>query len=274
MSKVRSGVFSMPKTNPIIQDLLSRLLTVSPESRINVHDIKNHPAFKLFLPPEYVPPCPFSVMPKGPVILKPDEQEFPRILLQMGFSTIDEIQAELASEDDTMAKMFYWMVHMGGSLSRLPWGESSSDSSPELSFTPLMLSDFHATPKLKILSMSDTLSLTESTPWESVDIPNDEVPTESVEFPIMGDVEVLMSNVQKIVSGMGYTYLYPNETEIVCRRTDPLSYYCIYAIFKEDKSILVQIDRFGGFTEELQELNQNIVQSMQSTTTTLETIVE
>ena len=262
----------MPKTHPAIQDLLSRLLTVSPDSRINVHEIKNHPAFKLFLPPDYIPPCPFSVMPKGPVILTPEEQEFPKILLQMGFSSIEEIQSELASEQDTMAKMFYWMVHIGGSLSRLPWEEASTDSPPEFSFTPLMISDIHTTPKLKVLSMSDTLSLTESTPWESVDIPNDEIPTESIEFNVMGDVEVLMSNVQKIVTGMGYSYLYPNETEIVCRRTDPLSYYCIYAVLKEDKLILVQIDRFGGFTEELQDLNQNIVQSMK--TTILETIME
>ena len=83
----------MPPCSDPVKDLLSKLLTVAPEMRISVKEIKEHPAFKLFLQPGYIPPCPFSVTPKGPVVLKPEESEFPKVLLQMGFTSVEEVDS-------------------------------------------------------------------------------------------------------------------------------------------------------------------------------------
>jgi BR serine/threonine kinase len=50
LSKVKSGVFSMPSyLPPDLQDLIKRMLTVNPSERISIAEIKEHPWYNSFM---------------------------------------------------------------------------------------------------------------------------------------------------------------------------------------------------------------------------------
>ena len=58
LTKVKSGVFTMPPyLHRDIQDLISKMLTVNPDERITIEEIKKHPWFNSFPIPQ-VPPTP------------------------------------------------------------------------------------------------------------------------------------------------------------------------------------------------------------------------
>jgi BR serine/threonine kinase len=249
MQRVKTGSFLMPNVSDIMQDLISHLITVSPEQRFSVKDVKNHPAFRLSLPPLYVLPNPFLVIPKGPIELKENEFNFPNQLVQMGYDSVDEVLKELNDEGATHAKMFYCMINMEKSLSTLPWDEETVADSltiPGSPFNAEIANNF---------ACSDPNSLTDTSLWLNFDSLNYEQPAESIKIEIEGKYELIMFHIQQIVSHMGYTFLHPNEFQLICRRAEPRSFYC-FNLLPNNNSFLLAIDRFGGMPQELRDIEK------------------
>lgn len=116
----------MPQFPADIQDLIRRLIVVDPSQRLTIEQIKAHPCFRRDLDESYQLPEPIpdiadenSLDPNtlSPSILK--------ILNQIGFSDQEELNEQLKSTGNTMAKVFVSMLTAKLDLERLPWDESS-----------------------------------------------------------------------------------------------------------------------------------------------------
>lgn len=107
LTKVKSGVFTMPPyLHRDIQDLISKMLTVNPEERISIEEIKKHPWFNSFPIPQ-VPPTPL-LEPCGTLV--PNESIDEGIIHSieaLGFGNRQFIIDRLTHDGDNMIKAFY-----------------------------------------------------------------------------------------------------------------------------------------------------------------------
>jgi len=103
LHKVKSGVFTMPQfLNRDLQDLISKMLTVDPEQRISIHDVRTHPWYLRRTPrPSTIPKLSCSVRSFARSLVR----SFVR--LRQSASLIDDISID------------GWMAD-GGSMFRYP----------------------------------------------------------------------------------------------------------------------------------------------------------
>ena len=122
MIKVKNGRFQMPPFLPEIQDLISRMLVVDPTKRIRLEQIKEHPAFRICLPQNYVIPTPLPLpYMKEPIDVESlDPKIFP-VLIHLGYSNKEEIIEELSSDSHNMAKVFCYILTSSFSFENLNW---------------------------------------------------------------------------------------------------------------------------------------------------------
>lgn len=123
LAKVVEGQFSMPPEFPSeIKNLISGMLNVDTSQRFTISQIKEHPAFHLFLPSDYIIPqplpLPYLPAPVQPSTLDPNVID---LLLQIGFCNQSELSSEFMTEGTTMAKVFYSMLTAASSVEELPW---------------------------------------------------------------------------------------------------------------------------------------------------------
>lgn len=101
LSKVKSGVFSMPQfLHKDIKDLLWKMLTVDPSKRITVPEIKEHPWFKTHLSHNTlnVPISPPVETVKGEAIAEEDiDDEISRSLQALAIGSDEDIKDMLLS---------------------------------------------------------------------------------------------------------------------------------------------------------------------------------
>ncbi|KAK8882704.1 Serine/threonine-protein kinase brsk1 [Tritrichomonas musculus] len=121
--KVKSGQFRMPEFPDDIKDLISRMLTVDPNKRISLAQIKEHPAFRQGIPQFYTFPSPLPLPSiKPPIDIAQLDEETINVLRQLGFDEDDsELSKELKSNEHSMAKVFVYMLTNRQKLDNLPW---------------------------------------------------------------------------------------------------------------------------------------------------------
>lgn len=126
LAKVKRGKYMMPEFHPDLKNLISRMLTVDPAGRITIEEIKNHPAFRFTLPPEYVLPTPIpyvnTVAPIDPSTINQDVRD---CLLRIGIPE-EEIYGSLVQEGNNVVKMFTLMMARRIELEDLPWDHAIS----------------------------------------------------------------------------------------------------------------------------------------------------
>ena len=114
---------------PEMQNLISGMLNVDPNQRFTISQIKEHPAFHLFLPEDYILPhplpLPFFPNPIDPSTIDPNAFD---LLLQIGYSDENELSEEFMKEGTTMAKVFYTMLSSPSSIEELPWQSLQSSN--------------------------------------------------------------------------------------------------------------------------------------------------
>jgi len=125
----------MPSLPYDIQDLISRMLTVSVADRITMDQIKAHKAFHLGLPDGYqLPkplPLPYNI---DPIDLNKVDTTLLNILHSIGYQNDQQIKDELTAPGQTMAKVFCLMYNRLVTL-QIPWPEISTDDQiPEDAF--------------------------------------------------------------------------------------------------------------------------------------------
>ena len=110
LSKVKSGVFSMPQfLHKDIKDLLWKMLTVDPTKRITIAEIKEHPWYKSHINNSLPTPClPIEIQTVECIQDEELDDEIVRSLQALGMGNEDEIKTTLTSVDGySVAQSFY-----------------------------------------------------------------------------------------------------------------------------------------------------------------------
>lgn len=230
-----------------IQDLISRMLTVDPNHRIKIEQIKQHPAFRMFLPETYIPPAPFKIIqlpdPINPSEIDPNVVE---ILLHIGYESKEEVSNELTSEQHTMAQVFFRMYNHQFSFESLPWNNNNNDQhdsnneliSSESAFQMSPLPEamlvantnhndpFHRRSKMQApdVSSPEIYSLTHKMSWNGVTtgFTFQEAGSfqtekfENIPMPIENTLDLLF----KILNENQCEYLHPDELTVYSRKVD------------------------------------------------------
>lgn len=239
----------MPDFPEPVKDIIAKMLCVDVQHRITIKQIKQHPAFHLLLPDDYVYPTPLP----PPTILDPinPSQVDPliiQILHQIGF-TDEELREDLTSSQGTKAKAFCFMLARRMSYDNLPW----DDQRQEISY------------KLKpdeMITMADPFFMRQQT--ESSSSVNEELnhfPSSSfsigfstpcfVSQTIIGVSprhEVIMTAIQKFLTESGFVWLYPNDQLILARRRSDGTDLMIEIVFIGNDSINIIVRLTSGDT--------------------------
>lgn len=224
----------MPPLDPPIQDLISRILTVSVADRITISQIKAHPAFRIGLSPTYILPKPLP-LPQGiePIDVKNVDSVLLRILTSIGYTSEDEINEELTSPDHTMAKIFYLMYNRIVSLDSIPWSGTDSFRQEETEdlfmMTPRPIAinqsniDSFGRRRVHHESVESMIqSYAHAADWASVNPIADNEENEIIqqEFTdIQMSVEHLAEEMQNFLLDV-YEYFYQSDTQFFIRRND------------------------------------------------------
>lgn len=259
----------MPDFPPPIQDLISKMLTVDPNLRITIDQIKVHPSFRIFCPEKYVFPTPLRL----PFITSPvDPKDVPwatyTVLKSIGYQSDEEINEELRAETHTMAKVFAHMLTRNISIDTLKWPTDSSadDAIPNDAFiiSPNVLpmgsansaDSFGRRRAIPDVSSPETFSLVERRyTAEFNDTPELEMEPQSFEkIPI--PIEELMLTLQTCLSNAQYEWLHPDDMHIYARNTVDNSYVVFTAIFIDEDMlrltmlpVRIESDQFNALIE-------------------------
>ena len=277
LAKVKSGHFTMPtEIPPPIQQLISQMLTVDVTQRINIDQIKKHPAFQLYSPItyEFPKPIPLPYLPDPIPLDKVDETVY-TVLLQIGYESEEDIKNELTAPVHNMAKVFYTMLMNLISLKSLPWStlheKDSGDGStptetktafdgdaflvtPQNGFAAMHSTDpFRRTTKLPGNSAPEVYSLAESsiTGWSGEETkPSEFTIAEEQDFTLDIRVEDFMDIVQQVMKQYGYDYFHPDDLQLVARKENPETYLLFNVVCPNESQIDVNMARTMGTEEE------------------------
>jgi BR serine/threonine kinase len=251
MTKVKNGAFEMPTSlPPDTQDLIRKMLCVDPRKRITIAGIKEHPAFREGYPIGYVLPAPIPLVFSDDPI-EPDEK-IVQYLEHIGFDSMEEIRAELASEGRSMAKVFYSLHALAQRPESLPWasGQLKVPTSPPDLFR--MTPDEHEFgsapvdfgPRSPDGSGSSTGSMPECDAWTS--FPATMPMNEETWFKLKCDqMPVLMFHLQEMLTSLGYEFFHPNPFELYGRRAAEAAYAVITAI-QQDGWVDLRVGQDGA----------------------------
>jgi BR serine/threonine kinase len=271
LAKVKSGQYYMPDFDKPLQDLVSKMLTVDPSQRITIEQIKQHPAFRMFSPEEYIfpTPIPLPYIP-NPIDITNIKKEVYTILVQLGYSSEDDVKSELTASNHTMAKVFYSMLMNQMSLKSLPWDQLAGQSdtpehavasdkfivSPQASFGGTvipMVDPFKRMPKVQPVESFCQYSLAERTiGWDDSDIGalDEDHPAEEQDFTLDIKIEEFMTIAQKVMTNFGYVYFHPDDVQLVAKKSEPETYIMFNALCYSDSQIDVNMSRTMGTPSE------------------------
>ncbi|OHS99306.1 putative CAMK family protein kinase [Tritrichomonas foetus] len=137
IKRIRKAKYRMPNSiDPVIQDLIKKILTADPSKRITIKQIKQHPAIRIGLPYTYYLPAPFPIPTlTNPIVISSQNDSTLDSLQQIGFVDRSNLLTLLQSDTPNMAKVFYLMLTQPFDLETLPWGKPMmSRSYPNLIF--------------------------------------------------------------------------------------------------------------------------------------------
>jgi BR serine/threonine kinase len=232
LQKVVSGKFIMPDffDDPVC-DIIHRLLTVDPERRITMKQLKEHPVFRVGLPDRYVLPSPLPIPNLSEPL--PDDAVDGRVvaaLVTIGYPSHDVVRQELRSADHTQAKVFYRLLVQLISWDQPHSGDSQSANNEQFLMSPTQLHD-SLDPQVDILGRSrrtadpqpaDIIrSLAAPAAWGSVTIGEGSEVVELIQSVAL-PLSTVMDELQDLMNQQGYQWCHPNAFKMIIRnsRTD------------------------------------------------------
>ncbi|OHT00316.1 putative CAMK family protein kinase [Tritrichomonas foetus] len=193
----------MPDFPDPIKDLIRGMLCVDVSQRITLKQIKQHPAFRLLMPQDYIFPSPLPqaniTEPIDPSTLSPDIMT---ILHQIGFDNDNELRTELMADHHTKAKQFLFLVLRRVSFYNLPWGGKTRPA-VNLDIDPKTAINFDD-PFLNNEKYQTGLKFEKCIPVEEIDKKH----------------EVIVTEIQKYLTENHYNWFYPHDLLILIRKED------------------------------------------------------
>jgi len=281
LTAIKSGKYTMPDVEPDIQDLIRKMLTVDPQKRITLCEIKVHPAFLKGLPSTYKcpEPLPIPLMPK-PVDMSSVSPIFLDTLRQIGYDDQRQLEKDLLSCDNTPAKELIYLMERNISFDTLPWaslpetGNRTYDSFYLPAEAPMAGSGIFAKhdPFYRTVHNSDFSFMNSPAAYSAIEssilqsIP-DTIDLEKKEIlGIRVSLSFLMASVQGFLFENGWKWFHPDEFTILARNTLVSADMSIEAVFQPDQSITLvskfvsgSSEHFDNFTGILSVFIENLV---------------
>lgn len=239
--KIKTADFKMPDFPPAIQDIIRRMLTVDPTQRITIAEIKEHPAFRLLLPQNYIVPVPLpSPIIEEPIDITKVDPTLIDLLIQVGF-TEDEVKESLAADHHTVGKAFLMLVSHFISFDMLKWGDQPG---------------FSCAPVTNLLRSQDGLTFEKASK-----LPNlAEYKIEKLNYPI----PKLNTSIQTTLTNSGFRWFFPNEMLFYARNVEKKLDITIKTRFTGEKEILVTLVLNSGDQEEFTAICKSIENDFKS----------
>ena len=259
ITKIKNGIYRMPDFPADVKDLVARMLTVDPEKRITIEQIKHHKAFRIGLPRYYTVPLPFPLPGVNNMVSKDDApQEVLDTLKKIGFSD-DEIRKELSCMEPTPAKSFWAILTQKVSIEKLPWCEPFNNITQIQHNDSLVHPPFNETISLKdpfyrshrfsgsLCSLSSPdLSLVDTASWAPDSIPSLRN-TDDVFLTARATADQCIADLQKEFSSKSIDWLFPDDEIIFCRFKDTYAY--TYVTSSTEETANIAIGFAGGSNE-------------------------
>ena len=268
LNKVKKGIFTMPPFSDQAKDLISRLLTLDPASRITIPQIKQHPFFRMNLPYDYVPPTPIPfpnfVQPIDPSTVSYDIID---ILKKIGYNDEQELRNDFISSTHSMAKVFYYMLTTRVSFDQLDWSLSvdanaqhqNHPNEEEIMLNPteqsFTVNVAGSDPFHRYGSSDQSLeagnSFANAADWSVPDTPPMDI-IQTFEIRINGIfVAELMRLIQVIVRNFGMQWFFPDDFTIISRSEQTGGYIIFQCANQQSEiDILLTLQLFEGNLEE------------------------
>jgi BR serine/threonine kinase len=278
LAKVKSGKYVMPDFPPVIQNLVSRMLTIDPEQRIRIEEIKQHEAFRigLMFPGYSLPaplPMPMIVDPIDPGMLDPGVLA---VLRGIGFASEEEIAEEFTMVGSSMGKVFYSMMR-ARSIESYPWeteGTATSPvadaflASPEAGFANPAVDSFGRgrVRRTGVSTPGSPYSLAEPAPWADVSSSYGGGMKADVVQPCVGIVmplDALLFKMQGIVTELGFQWFHPDDFTLAARSSDRETYLLVRIVRESSDSLRMDL----YFTQTTQALVQVVLESTRNVLT-------
>lgn len=285
ITKIKAGNFQTISVHSDIQNLISRMLDVNPDSRIDIPTIKKHPAFLMFLPENYIPPTPVPLPSLSePVDTSKIDPNFFELMKHLGFQNNEELIAELTSLSPSMSKVFYEMMLEKKQKDHYEWPHESTPTNqqndiiempkqimPVSGIIPSNEDVFYRRRKDAYQAASfDAHSFTLRNQWS--DIPPSEFSEELPVQPFLGiplSIEDATRLIQIKLTEEEYEWIYPDDLHLYSRRREANIAYFFTFYFASNNTIDLTIACSGAspedyevFLSSIQELfNSNITSS-------------
>lgn len=268
LHKVKRGTFQMPAFHPDIQDLIHRLLTVDPDRRITIEEIKQHPCFRQGLNAEYYLPKPLPFVNIGPIKIEEIDPQILKNLLRVGFSE-DDLGSELASPENNMAKVFLSMLQQKTNIESIPWTSADSNAAEILQQSDIMTAvhqpHFHPNSSDPFqrhgVTPSESLSLSQMSyanqyTWGIEDQTNY---LQEKSFETFGiSIWQIMFSIQCQLNTMGMQWFHPNPQEILCRSEQSDLYVTIEGTFRTTEDVNLSVKLVHGEDQYFNDLVESI----------------
>lgn len=266
VTKVKNGHYEMPDLEFVLQDLISKILNVDPAKRLTLDEVKEHPAFRIGLPDNYIIPTPLPV----PLIEEPMEiyDIDPRvisILTQIGYDDMDELIQDLESHEHKMVKSFCRLLSKKTSIEELPWpsivnSEKKDQIVPDDLFkmppqTPMIGTNFTVSDPFKRLNKHkgkriSSIGINSNAVRADWDVEDSELAFNVIQafLGIVLTPEKLMIEIQNYCKDSGYEWFFPNEYCLMCHNPD-VSTFIVAEIQREcEYSIKLTVYLVNGST--------------------------
>lgn len=282
----------MPDFPEPIKNLISRLLTVDPDKRITLAQIKHHPAFKTSIPKNYVFPGALPLINIGPVDISTLDESVFKVLRQIGFKNKSELEEQLKSESQNFAKLFCMMLEQQISIDMLPWPEDDqyddedSASSPKDHFIEQQDDDFapigyvvqnedslfqakakfstEGSSSFSVYSFADRASWVPEVANGLAEAPYQ---TSSTMCELSVTLEELVSTFQRVLNEEGFDWFYPNDVLLVARRKSDLIDVVISIEYEKESTLKAVIQLVKGDSSYFGTFMKMLVKSVNDITT-------
>lgn len=264
----------MPEVNDRIKELIANLLQVDPSMRYTCAQIKEHPAFRIGLPDDYILPQPLPIpFYENPIPLEEIASSTLLTLTQMGFSSKEELESQLQSPGSNMAKVLYHMLISQESVEALPWQypDASTSIDPVEGF---VIQSPQAFGQLSVdslgrrhrslfdVSSPENFSLIERAKWGNYsyrEYPNEVVqPFVDIQLP----PEVLLGHMQSLLTSLLYQWFHPDDQTIIARRLEDRSTIVITIEFGQNNWITMNLNYSLTTQQDILAFNDAVLQML------------
>jgi BR serine/threonine kinase len=272
LAKVKAGQYAMPDFPPDVQSLVSGMLTVNPQQRLTIEQIKAYPAFRIGLSiPRYVCPTPLPLPavtdPIDPARIEEDVLE---VLRQIGFG--DEVTDGFQTVGTSCVKIFYSMLTTTVSPENLPWnrGEPEAPSDEHFMVSPdssgrtftMQNSDPFQRRCAQNAPSPNKHSLAEPATWAALGAqeyqPDIVQPCIGIGLPL----DVLMAKMQILLGELDFQWFHPDDLTLIGMLGRQEAYLVVKVEYESQESLRMNL----LFTHATQAIVQQVIEGVKTYT--------